>query len=376
MTLEIAHLCAGYRNNLVLNDFSLVVPTGHILGLLGPSGCGKSTLLRAITGLIPIQSGEILLDGRSLVGLPTHRRRIGMVFQNDQLFPHRDVAANIEFGLKMAKTPPEQRRQRRRELVDMVGLNGKDHQRVDELSGGEAKRVALARALAPAPDILLLDEPLTGLDSALHERLVIEVPEILRSLGTTAIWVTHNRDEAATVADELWEFGSPTTPATDSQGLRVVELSASETHDLRRAVLRVGTPTTEVDFAEDDDPSTWHLGIYSDSESRLLATSTWAQRNHRDFPDHTAIQLRGMAVVTNRQNSGLGSLLLTAGTAKARSHGAKILWARARDSALGFYLSAGWQVVGDGYIDTTTQLSHHDVLRDLRDDNPSPGSLP
>jgi thiamine transport system ATP-binding protein len=369
VSLEIRHLSVGYRDHLVIEDLSLTVPEGEILALLGPSGCGKSTLLRAIAGLIPIHSGEIWADGRVLNTVPTHLRRIGMVFQDEQLFPHRNVTANIEFGLKMAKAPLAQRRHRVEEMLNLIGLSHLSSRRVHELSGGEAKRVALARALAPAPDLLLLDEPLTGLDAALHERLVREVPAILRSLGTTAIWVTHNRAEAAAVADRIWEMKTqPLDPANSSsskpKNLRptLVELTATDTHHLRRSVLRVGTPTQEVTFAEDAQPTTWHLGLRDPKTADLVAVSTWLPREHQSAPGRPGVQLRGMAVAAQFQGSGLGRRLLEAGSELARQRGAEVLWARARDSALGFYERAGWQVIGDGYIDATTALAHHDVV--------------
>jgi ABC-type nitrate/sulfonate/bicarbonate transport system ATPase subunit len=362
MTLEIRNLSVGYRNHLVIEDLSLSVPAGQILGLLGPSGCGKSTLLRAIAGLIPIRSGEITLAGTSLTSLPTHQRRVGMIFQDNQLFPHRDVAANIEFGLMMAKMPSAQRHTRREELLRLVGLAGLDYRRVDELSGGEAKRVALARALAPAPDLLLLDEPLTGLDSDLHDRLVIEVPKILRSLGTTAIWVTHNRAEASAVADAIWEMGLSPVSMNPHQQFEIVELAPAQTHALRRAVLRAGTPTDVVTFSEDDEPTTWHLGIRDQATGDLVATSTWICRDHSGAPGRNGFQLRQMAVASDLQGSGLGMRLLRAGVAMAQQRGAHIVWARARDSALGFYASAGWEVVGEGYIDAATALPHHDMI--------------
>jgi thiamine transport system ATP-binding protein len=362
MTLHIRNLRVGYRDRLVITDLSLTVPKGQILGLLGPSGCGKSTLLRAIAGLIPVRSGEIHLAGTSLTSLPTHLRRVGMIFQDNQLFPHRDVAANIEFGLKMAKMPTAQRQRRRKELLELVGLVGMDHRSVTELSGGEAKRVAVARALAPAPDLLLLDEPLTGLDTDLHDRLVVEIPQILRSLGTTAIWVTHNRDEASSVADAVWEMGLSPAPNSPQHNWEIVELSATQTHSLRRAVLRVGTPTDVVTFSEDEEPTTWHLGIRDHATNEVIATSTWIRRDHPSAPGRSGIQLRQMAVASHLQRSGLGMKLLRAGSEMAHRRGADLVWARARDSALGFYARAGWEVVGDGYLDVATELPHHDMV--------------
>jgi thiamine transport system ATP-binding protein len=188
---------------VVLADASLTIADGEVVALLGPSGSGKSTLLRTVAGLIQPQRGDVILDGRVVTSLPTHRRNVGLVFQDEQLFPHRTVAQNVEFGLRMHGWDRTRRAERTTELLDLVGLGGFENRRVTELSGGEAKRVALARSLAPSPRVLLLDEPLTGLDRELHDQLAIELARILRATGTTAVLVTHDHDEAATVADRI-----------------------------------------------------------------------------------------------------------------------------------------------------------------------------
>jgi thiamine transport system ATP-binding protein len=148
----------------VLDSVSLHVAAGEIVALLGPSGSGKSTLLRVIAGIVPADSGRVVLDGVDITSVPTHRRSVGMVFQNEQLFPHMDVAGNVGFGLRMAGIDRRARGERVAELLEMVGLAGFGSRHIDGLSGGERKRVALARSLAPQPKLLLLDEPLTGLD--------------------------------------------------------------------------------------------------------------------------------------------------------------------------------------------------------------------
>jgi thiamine transport system ATP-binding protein len=150
-----------------------------------------------------VASGSIAIDGRDVTSVPTHRRSVGMVFQDEQLFPHLSVGENVAFGLKMGGVAADERRDRAGELLTTVGLAGFEGRDVGTLSGGEAKRVAVARSLAPAPRVLLLDEPLTGLDSELHDRLTGEVAAILRQVGTTAVWVTHDADEAAAVADRV-----------------------------------------------------------------------------------------------------------------------------------------------------------------------------
>lgn len=190
---------------------------GEIVGLLGPSGCGKSSLLRAVAGLEPYD-GVIAWDGEDLAGIPVHERGFGLMFQEGQLFPHRTVGGNVAFGLQMARIPRAQRQARVEELLDLVGLAGYAGRRIATLSGGEQQRVALARSLAPRPKLLLLDEPLSALDRHLRERLATELAEILRATGTTALYVTHDQDEAFTVADRVvlmraGEFVQIGTPA-------------------------------------------------------------------------------------------------------------------------------------------------------------------
>ena len=185
----------------VLDAVSLEVSAGEVVAVFGPSGSGKSTLLRAVAGLVEVESGRVVIDGVDVTGVPTHRRRVGMVFQDEQLFPHRDVAGNVAFGLEMAGVERRERESRVEELLSAVGLDGFGDRDVSTLSGGEAKRVALARSLAPRPAVLFADEPLTGLDADLHDRLAVEVGAVLRESGTTTLWVTHDRAEAALVAD-------------------------------------------------------------------------------------------------------------------------------------------------------------------------------
>ena len=204
--LDVDDLTVRFGDHTVLDRLSLHVAHGEIVALLGPSGSGKSTLLRVIAGLLDADAGSVRIDGCDVTGVPTHRRRVGMVFQDEQLFPHLSVRDNLAYGLKVAGVGKAERRRRADELLDVVGLAGFGDRRVDGLSGGEAKRVALGRSLAPEPTVLLLDEPLTGLDRDLHDRLQSEVADILRSTGTTAIWVTHDRDEAAAVSDRIVTF--------------------------------------------------------------------------------------------------------------------------------------------------------------------------
>jgi len=174
--------------------------------VLGPSGAGKSTLLRVIAGLLAPDAGRVLLEGVDITDRPSHLRLIVIIFQDEQLFPHLDVAANVGFGPRMSGWTSPRIASRVEELLDNVGLHGFGARRVDRLSGGEKKRVALARSLAPEPALLLLDEPLTGLDRELHDRLIVEVGDVLRSTATTAVLVTHDAEEAAALASRVLQW--------------------------------------------------------------------------------------------------------------------------------------------------------------------------
>ena len=199
--LQIRNVSVRYGDLLAVDDVSMTVEPGAVLALLGPSGSGKSSLLRAIAGLEPLATGEVLWDGIDLSRTKVHKRNFGFVFQDAQLFSTMDVGHNIAYGL--TKVPRGQRDERVREMLHLVGLEGYEHRKVTELSGGQAQRVALARSLAPAPRALLLDEPLSALDRNLREHLADELARILREVGTTAIHVTHDQDEASTIADTV-----------------------------------------------------------------------------------------------------------------------------------------------------------------------------
>ncbi len=199
-----------FGDRTVLDRVSLEIADGEVVALLGPSGAGKSTLLRVIAGLLTPDEGTVWLGDRDVSSLPTHRRNIGLVFQDEQLFPHLTVAQNVSFGLRMHGAGRAEVAARVAELLDLVGLPRSSDLHVTKLSGGEAKRVALARSLAPRPAVLLLDEPLTGLDRNLHDRLAGELAALLRATGTTALLVTHDHDEAAAIADRIVTL--PTSP--------------------------------------------------------------------------------------------------------------------------------------------------------------------
>jgi thiamine transport system ATP-binding protein len=201
--LQVSGLSAAYGSSEVLHDVDLHVPAGQLLCVLGPSGGGKSTLLRVVAGLEPARAGSVRLRGRDLAGVPAHERGIGLMFQDYALFPHRDVGQNVAFGLRIQGAGPEAVRVRVAELLATVGLPGLERRPVARLSGGEQQRVALARALAPRPDLLMLDEPMGSLDRSLRERLPEELRAIFAELGLTVVYVTHDQDEALSVADRV-----------------------------------------------------------------------------------------------------------------------------------------------------------------------------
>ena len=205
--LDVREVTVTFQQRPLLDRVTLHVSRGEVLALLGPSGSGKTTLLRVIAGLQPVEAGTVLLDGEDITAVPTHRRSVGLVFQDNQLFPHRTVAENIAFGLRMQGMPRRDRDERVANLLDLVGLSGFEARSVARLSGGEAKRIALARSLAPSPAVLLLDEPLTGLDRELHAELATWLSDALRATGTTAVLVTHDQNEAALVADRVVQLG-------------------------------------------------------------------------------------------------------------------------------------------------------------------------
>ncbi|MER6260240.1 ABC transporter ATP-binding protein [Streptomyces sp900105245] len=203
MLLSLDAATVRFGERAVLDAVGLDVAEHEVVCVLGPSGSGKSTLLRAVAGLQPLHAGRVLLDGRDRTRTPAHRRGVGLMFQDHQLFPQRDVGANVAFGLRMHGVAKRERDAEVGQLLELVGLPGAARRAVAGLSGGEQQRVALARALAPRPRILLLDEPLGQLDRSLRERLVVELRELFGRLGTTVLAVTHDQGEAFALADRV-----------------------------------------------------------------------------------------------------------------------------------------------------------------------------
>ncbi|MCS7221794.1 MAG: ABC transporter ATP-binding protein [Anaerolineae bacterium] len=201
--LELERVSKTYDGTPAVREVSLQIAQGEMVALLGPSGCGKTTLLRVIAGLETPDAGVVRFGGQDMAGVPAHRRGFGLMFQDYALFPHRDVAQNVAFGLEMQGWDRARIIRRVSEMLELVGLKGYERRRVFELSGGEQQRVALARSLAPQPRLLMLDEPLGSLDRALREQLLEELRRILRQVGVTTIYVTHDQQEAFALADRV-----------------------------------------------------------------------------------------------------------------------------------------------------------------------------
>lgn len=201
--LETRGLALGYEGQAFASGIDLQLAPAEIVAVLGPSGSGKSTLLGTIAGVVPAAGGTVLVDGRDVTHEPIHRRGIGLIFQEPLLFPHLSVSDNVAYGLRRHGMGRADARARAEELLAWVDLAGYGDRRPDELSGGQAQRVALARALAPQPAVLLLDEPFSALDLDLRQRLAADVARTLRQAGVSALHVTHDPQEAASVADRV-----------------------------------------------------------------------------------------------------------------------------------------------------------------------------
>ena len=201
--LTVKGIHKSFGDTEVIKGITFDVRPGETVAVLGPSGCGKSTLLYTIAGLETPDKGEIFWVGKSLAGIPPHRRGFGLMFQDFALFPHKNVFENIAFGLQMAQCSRNSISSRVAETLALVGLPGLEYRDVNTLSGGETQRVALARSLAPRPRLLMLDEPLGSLDRNLRERLVFDLKEILRRSAQTTIYVTHDQEEAFTLSERV-----------------------------------------------------------------------------------------------------------------------------------------------------------------------------
>ena len=204
--IRLRDLCMAFDDELVLDNINLYINDSEFLTLLGPSGCGKTTTLRIIGGFTTPTSGDVTFDGVRINDVPPHKRQINTVFQKYALFPHLDVFENIAFGLRIAKVPEAEIRQRVTEMLEVVSLKGFDRRRIDQLSGGQQQRVAIARAVASSPKLLLLDEPLSNLDAKLRIDMRAELQRLHKELGTTIIYVTHDQTEALTMSTKIALF--------------------------------------------------------------------------------------------------------------------------------------------------------------------------
>jgi spermidine/putrescine ABC transporter ATP-binding subunit len=201
--LQLEGITKRYGANTVLGPFGIEVARGELLTLLGPSGCGKTTTLHIVAGLTPPTEGRLFLAGREITRVTPPYRDIGLVFQNYALFPHRTIAENVAFGLRMRKVPKAEIAERVARMLDLVNLTGTEARMPHQLSGGQRQRVALARALVVEPSILLLDEPLSNLDAVLRKRMRLELRDIQKRLGITTVFVTHDQDEAFEMSDRI-----------------------------------------------------------------------------------------------------------------------------------------------------------------------------
>ena len=291
MSIILSDLTKRFGDNLVVNRVSLEIQNGELFVLLGGSGSGKSTILRMIAGLTPVDEGRIELDGRDVTFLAPQARGTGFVFQNYSIFRHMTVSENIEFGLRIRKSPLAKRRERSDELLELVGLAGLGARYPDQLSGGQRQRVALARALINHPRVLLLDEPLGALDLKLRQQMQIELKSIQQRVGITFIYVTHDQEEALTMSDRIAVFnqgkieqlGSPAEiyehPATPFvagfvgvsnliEGMLAQAITgAPDTFSIRPEKIQLappGTPVTDDQYAVDGRVrDVIYLGLYT-----------------------------------------------------------------------------------------------------------------
>jgi ABC-type Fe3+/spermidine/putrescine transport system ATPase subunit len=204
--IDLRGVSKRYGSVEALRPLDLIIEDGEFFCLLGPSGCGKTTTLNVLGGFVPATTGEIWLGGGRVDGLPPHRRPVNTVFQSYALFPHMTVLENVRFGLRMERVNRRESAQRANEALELVGLEGFGERMPPQLSGGQAQRVAVARALVKRPAVLLLDEPLGALDLKLRHRLQIELSQIHREVGTTFVYVTHDQEEAMSMADRIAVF--------------------------------------------------------------------------------------------------------------------------------------------------------------------------
>ncbi len=229
--IEIKNVSKSFGDKVILDNVSISIKKGEFVTLLGPSGCGKTTLLRILAGFGKADSGEVLINGEEITGMPPHLRPVNTVFQRYALFPHLDVYENIAFGLKLQKMPPQEIDKSVRKVLKMVSMTDYEDRDVESLSGGQQQRVAIARAIANQPKVLLLDEPLAALDLKMRKDMQIELKEMHRKLGITFVYVTHDQEEALTLSDtiivmnegKIQQIGTPTDIYNEPQNSFVAD---------------------------------------------------------------------------------------------------------------------------------------------------------
>lgn len=203
MQVTVNHLTKRFNDVTAVDDLSITLESGKLIALLGPSGCGKTTVLNVLSGILPVSSGRVLFDQKDVTALPPEKRNVGLVFQNYALYPHMTVLGNICFPLEIKRMPRKERLKKAMELAELVHVSDLLHRKPSELSGGQQQRVATARALAKEPQLLLLDEPLSNLDAKLRVEMREEILRIQRASNITTVFVTHDQEEASSIADQV-----------------------------------------------------------------------------------------------------------------------------------------------------------------------------
>ena len=340
--LEVQNITKSYEGQPLLRGVSLKVGPGETVCLLGRSGSGKSTLLRIIAGLESAEGGQVLWEGADMRDVPVHRRNFGLMFQDYALFPHRNVAENVAFGLRMQGVPRAEIDLRVAEALEKVNLGRFARRRVTDLSGGEQQRVALARALAPRPRLLMLDEPLGALDRALREQLGDELRRVLHHTGIPAIYVTHDQEEAFAIADRLIllhegrieQDGTPaqvfTRPVSAWAAAFLGQTNLVQGEVLGREPMRVRTPLGDLQSACGDGPaaggritlllraSSARLGgevnlirgqvedaVFRGEQIRLTLRCPAVDELHFDFPADTALPAIGQPIQLSLDPAGV-----------------------------------------------------------------------
>src|SRR5258705_366722 len=275
MFLSLQNIAKRYETTKAVADLSLEIERGEFFGLLGPSGCGKTTTLRMIAGLETPDEGRILFDGRDITGLSPERRGFGMVFQNYALFPHLDVFENVAFGLRARHKSKAEMNERVASALELVQLPGYGKRRVDELSGGQQQRVAIARGIAIEPALLLFDEPLSNLDVSLREETRGELRELVTRLGLTAVYVTHDQEEAFALCDRISVMvGGRIVQTGRTRELydEPAEISVARLlgrNNLIKAMRLSSSKTSEGEFKTLDGEHTLHLPVKHDELAPL-----------------------------------------------------------------------------------------------------------